>query len=311
MSIEPHVSAMDEANMQFASVFAASPEPIASASLVAQRILARGIAEAPAVERRRPRALTPKRLMPGGILLGPAVLLTAWELASRLGLLSPRLLAAPSKALATGVQLIANGTLIEHFLASAQRAYLGLVIGVAIGVVLALAAGLSRFGEATIDGTVQIKRAIPTLALIPFGILWLGIGDVMKVAIIALSVFIPVYVNVHAALKSIDIRYVELARTLGLTRLEFIRRIVIPGATPGFFIGLRLAVTTCWAALIVLEQINTTDGIGYLINRARDYGQTDVIVVGLAIYGGLGLVSDLAVRLWERKALSYRKVLGR
>jgi sulfonate transport system permease protein len=297
--------------MQFAVLFAASPEPIAAAPLVAQSILARGIAGAVAAPRSRPRALAPKRLLPGGILLGPAVLLTAWELASRLGLLSPRLLAAPSKALVTGAQLIANGTLIEHFLASAQRAYLGLIIGVVIGVVLALAAGLSRLGEATIDGTVQIKRAIPTLALIPFGILWLGIGDVMKVAIISLSVFIPVYVNVHAALKGIDIRYVELARTLGLTRLEFIRRVVIPGAMPGFFIGLRLAVTTCWASLIVLEQINTTDGIGYLINRARDYGQTDVIVVGLAIYGVLGLVSDLAVRLWERKALAYRKVLGR
>ncbi len=172
-------------------------------------------------------------------------------------------------------------------------------------------AGLSRIGEASIDGTVQIKRAIPTLALIPFAILWLGIGDLMKVTIISLSVFIPIYVNVHAALKGIDIRYVELARTLGLTRLEFVRRVVIPGAMPGFFVGLRLAVTTCWASLIVLEQINTTDGIGYLINRARDYGQTDVIVVGLAIYGVLGLVSDLAVRFWERRALSYRKVLGR
>jgi sulfonate transport system permease protein len=256
------------------------------------------------------RRLTPKRLAPGGILFGPAVLLIVWELASRLGLLSPRLLAAPSTAVVTGYELLTNGTLTDHFLASAKRAYLGLAIGVAIGVILALISGLSRIGEASIDGTVQIKRAIPTLALIPFGILWLGIGDPMKVAIISLSVFIPVYVNTHAALRSIDIRYVELARTVGLTRLEFVRRVAIPGALPGFFTGLRLAVTTCWTALIVLEQINTTEGIGYLINRARDYGQTDVIVVGLAIYGILGLFSDQVVRFWERKALSYRKVLG-
>ena len=156
----------------------------------------------------------------------------------------------------------------------------------------------------------RLEVAIPTLALIPLGILWLGIGEVMKVAIIATSVFVPVYINTHAALRGIDIRYVELARTVGLTRAEFLHRVALPGALPGFFTGLRLAVTTCWTALVVLEQINTTEGVGYLMNRARDYGQTDVIVVGLVIYAILGLVSDLAVRLWERKALSYRKVLG-
>lgn len=306
MSIEAGLIAIAESNMQIAAL----PEPIAATALLAQERADAAPIVLPS-NTTQCRRLTPKRLAPGGILFGPLLLLIVWELASRFGLLSPRLLAAPSKAVVTGYALIANGTLTDNFLASAQRAYLGLVIGTVIGVILALIAGLSRIGEASIDGTVQIKRAIPTLALIPFGILWLGIGDLMKVTIISFSVFIPVYVNVHAALKGIDIKYVELARTLGLTRLEFVRRVVIPGAMPGFFVGLRLAVTTCWASLIVLEQINTTDGIGYLINRARDYGQTDVIVVGLAIYGILGLVSDLAVRLWERKALSYRKVLGR
>ena len=305
MSIDRGLIMLSESNVPLMAL----PEPIAAAAALAALAVGAETAPTPTVPQRR--RLTPKQLMPGGILFGPVLLLTAWELASRLGLLSPRLLAAPSKAVVTGFNMIASGTLTENFLASAERAYLGLVIGVALGVALALAAGLSRIGEATIDGTVQIKRAIPTLALIPFGILWLGIGDLMKVTIISLSVFIPVYVNVHAALKGIDIKYVELARTLELTRLEFIRRVAVPGAMPGFFVGLRLAVTTCWASLIVLEQINTTNGVGYLINRARDYGQTDVIVVGLAIYGGLGLASDLAVRFWERKALSYRKVLGR
>jgi sulfonate transport system permease protein len=86
--------------------------------------------------------------------------------------------------------------------------------------------------------------------------------------------------------------------------------VALPGALPGFFTGLRLAVTTCWTALVVLEQINTTEGIGYVMNRARDYGQTDVIVVGLVIYAGLGLLSDVAVRVCQRRALSYRRVIG-
>lgn len=256
------------------------------------------------------RPLTPRRLGPGGQLFGPALVLVIWELASLTGLLSPRLLAAPSTAVATGYRLLVEGVLVQHFLASAERAYLGLAIGVALGLALALIAGLTRLGEATIDGLVQIKRAIPTLALIPLAILWLGIGETMKVALIVTSVLVPVYINTHVALRGIDLRYVELARTVGLSRLEFIRRVALPGALPGFFTGLRLAVTMCWTALVVLEQINTTEGIGYLMNRARDYGQTDVIVVGLVVYAALGLLSDGAVRWWERRVLSYRKVIG-
>ncbi|MBB4015734.1 MULTISPECIES: ABC transporter permease [Chelatococcus] len=264
----------------------------------------------PGAAERTARPLTPRRLGPGGHLFGPVLVLAIWELASLTGLLSPRLLAAPSTAVVTGYDLMIDGVLQQHFLASAERAYLGLAIGVALGLILALIAGLTRLGEATIDGLVQIKRAIPTLALIPLAILWLGIGETMKIALIVTSVLVPVYINTHAALRGIDLRYVELARTVGLSRAQFIRRVALPGALPGFFTGLRLAVTMCWTALVVLEQINTTEGIGYLMNRARDYGQTDVIVVGLVVYAVLGLVSDSAVRWWERRALAYRKVIG-
>jgi len=267
-------------------------------------------AGSPGTQAPRPPQLAPSRLPPGGILFGPIALVIIWELASSIGWLSPKFLAAPSTAILTGIELLSNGTLADHFLASAKRAYLGLGIGVAIGLAMALAAGLSRIGEASLDGLVQIKRAVPTLALIPLAILWLGIGEAMKIALIASSVLVPVYINTHAALRGIDIRHVELARSVGLSRGAFLREVALPGALPGFFTGLRLAVTTCWTALVVLEQINTTEGIGYLMNRAHDYGQTDVIVVGLAIYAILGLGSDFAVRFWERRALSYRKALA-
>ncbi|MDD2545801.1 MAG: ABC transporter permease [Burkholderiaceae bacterium] len=257
-----------------------------------------------------PRGLVPARLPSWALLLGPVTVVLAWQLASTLGWISPKLLAAPSVAVTTGFDMLVNGNLLEHLGASALRAYLGLFCGVLIGVLLALASGLSRWGEGAVDSLVQIKRAVPTLALIPLAILWLGIGETMKVALIATSVMVPVYINTHAALRGIDLRYVELAQTVGLGRREFIRRVALPGALPGFFTGLRLAVTLCWTALVVLEQINTTEGIGYLMNRARDYGQTDIIVVGLAIYALLGLVSDAVVRSAERRALAYRKVIG-
>jgi sulfonate transport system permease protein len=266
--------------------------------------------EASSERRPRPAKLVPARLPAGWRLLGPLLLLGMWELASRVGLLSPETLAAPSTALVTGYEMMADGTLSAHFLASAARAYMGLALGVVVGVVLALLSGLTRTGEALIDGIVQVKRAIPTLALIPLAIIWLGIGEAMKVSLIFTAVLVPIYINTHAALRGIDMGHVELAMTLGLTRGEFIRKVALPAALPGFFVALRLAVALCWTALVVLELINTQTGIGYLMNRARDWGQTDIIVVGIIVYASLGLASDAVVRLIEARVLAYRKTLG-
>ncbi|MCK8779562.1 ABC transporter permease [Rhizobium sp. NTR19] len=259
---------------------------------------------------RQATRLTPEKLPAGVRLLGPAIVLVIWEAASRLGFLSPGTLAAPSTALWSGYEMLMDGSLLPHLAASAGRAYSGLLLGVVAGVVLALLSGLTRTGEALIDGLVQIKRAVPTLALIPLVIIWLGIGEAMKIFLIFTAVLIPVYINTHAALRGIDIGHVELARTLGLSRAEFIRHVALPGALPGFFVSLRLAVALCWTALVVLELINTQTGIGYLMNRARDWGQTEIIVVGIIIYAVLGLVSDALVRLLEQRALSYRRALG-
>lgn len=254
--------------------------------------------------------LVAPRLSQRTLLLGPVLLLLLWEAASRLGILSAQTLTAPTQALLTGYGMLADGSLLPHLLASAARAYSGLFLGVGAGLVLALAAGLTRTGEALIDGLVQIKRAVPTLALIPLVILWLGIGEAMKVFLIFTAVLVPVYINTHAALRGIDMGHVELAQTLGLSRSAFIRKVALPGALPGFFVGLRMAVSLCWTALVVLELINTQTGIGYLMNRARDWGQTDIIVVGILIYALLGLASDALVRGLEARVLSYRRSLG-
>jgi len=271
-----------------------------------------GGASAPDAPRRPKRTvrLTSRRPLGAARLLGPVVVLVVWQVASSTGLLDPRQLAAPSTALRTGAQMFADGELVGHLLASARRAGTALACGVLLGTVLALLSGLSRAGEAAVDGLVQIKRAIPTLALIPLAILWLGIGETMKITLITLSVLVPVYINTHAALRGIDYRYVELAFTVHLSRWQFIRRVALPGALPGFFTGLRLAVTMSWTALVVLEQINATEGIGYVMTKARDYGQTDIIVVGLVIYATMGLLSDGLVRVAERRALSWRTSLG-
>ncbi|WP_435227843.1 ABC transporter permease [Streptomyces sp. Tue6028] len=260
--------------------------------------------------RRRRRSLSPGRSLPASRLIGPAVLLALWAGASAAGRLDPGAIPAPWTVLRTAGHLWTAGTLPTDILTSLERAAYGFAIGLTAGVVLALASGLSRIGEALIDGTVNLNRAIPTLGLIPLFILWLGIGESFKIAIIAIVVYIPIYLNTHAALSGIDSRFVELAEVQGLSRWAFIRQIVVPGALPGFFVGLRLGVTGSWLGLVVLEQINATSGLGYMMFQAQNYGQSDVILVGLLVYGVFGLVSDSTVRLIERRVLSWRRTLS-
>lgn len=260
--------------------------------------------------RRRLRRLGPGRRLPYARLLGPAVLVLIWSTASVTGALDPRVLPAPWTVVQTGVHRWTDGPLAADIGDSLWRATQGFAIGLTVGVVLALLAGLSRIGEALIDGSVQINRAVPTLGVIPLFILWLGIGETFKVAIIAIVVYIPIYLNLYSALSGIDQRFVQLAEVLGLSRLQFIRQIVIPGALPGFFVGLRLGVTGSWLSLVVLEQINSTSGLGYMMFQAQNYGQTDVIVLGLLIYGIFGFVSDSIVRILERRVLSWRRSLN-
>jgi sulfonate transport system permease protein len=130
------------------------------------------------------------------------------------------------------------------------------------------------------------------------------------VTVISLSVFIPIYINTHTALRGIDLKHVELAETLGLSRWAFIRQVVLPGSLPGFFLGLRFGVMGAWLALVVVEQLNATSGIGYMINLARNYAQSDVMVVGLVVYALLGLSSDILVRLAESRVVAWRRTLA-
>lgn len=263
---------------------------------------------APPPEQRRPPLW--RRFNPQRISLGILLLLVGWAAGSALGLIDPRILPSPWATLATGWDLVLDGRLPENLLASLQRAGLGLGIGIVSGLLLALIAGLSRLGESLIDGPVHINRAIPTLAFIPLAIVWLGIGELMKVTLIVLSVLVPIYINTHAALRGLDRRYQELATTVNLSRWDYITKIALPGALPGFFTGLRISVTIAWTALVVVEQINATTGIGFLMNQARLYGQIDIIVVGLAVYAVLGLASDYLVRAAERRALSWRQTVS-
>jgi sulfonate transport system permease protein len=272
-------------------------------------VLERPVRQPSADVRPRIRRLGLRKPVPLAAGSGIVLLLAVWTAGSAAGLIDPRVLSAPWTVVTTGVDLAVDGNLLENLWVSLTRAAQGLVWGVLAGVVLALLSGLSRAGEALLDGPIQVKRAVPNLALLPLLILWFGIGEEMKVITIALGVFIPIYIHTHNGLRSIDKRYVELAETLRLGRRQFVTRVVLPGALPGFLLGLRFAVTGSLLALVVVEQVNGTAGIGYMMELARTYGQTEVIFVGLVVYGVLGYTADYSVRLLQRKALTWRRTL--
>lgn len=241
--------------------------------------------------------------------LSPLLLLLLWEAASRVGVIPTRTLAAPSSVLASLVASVASGELPYHLLVSLGRAAAGLAIGVTAGLVLALIAGLSRTGEAAIDPLVQVKRTIPTLALTPLFIIWFGIGEEPKILLIAFATMFPIYLNLYNGIRGADVRLVEAARTLGLSRGEIVRHVILPAATPSLLVGLRYALGSAVLVLVVAEQINATAGLGAMINHARDFMQTDVIVVCIVVYAALGLAGDGIVRAVERRSLAWRPAL--
>lgn len=239
-------------------------------------------------------------------LAGVVLLFATWELAARAGWLSPQVLAGPSTVLTAGWDLLRDGSLTSAAWASTQRVAWGLGVGVPAGALLAVVAGLSRVGDDLVDANVHMLRFVPIIALQPLLILWLGIGETAKVALIVLGVAFPVYVNTYNAIRSLDPRHLELAAVLGLSRTARLRRIVLPGALAGFLVGLRLATSVAWLLLVFSEQLNARDGLGYLMIRAQTFFQSDVIVVCLVAYAALGLVSDVVVRALERRLLRWQ-----
>lgn len=238
--------------------------------------------------------------------VSPLLLILFWEAASQAGLIPERTLAAPSDVLGTLWGMLLTGELPANLLVSLGRAAFGLLVGVGVGIGLALAAGLSREGEAAVDGPVQMLRTLPALALAPLFIVWFGIGETAKIALIAFATIFPVYLNLYNGIRGVDVRLIDAGRSFGLTRAQIVRDIILPGALPSLLVGLRYAFSVSVLILVVAEQINASAGLGYLINNARDFMRTDIIVVCLIVYAGLGLAADQTVRLIEDRALAWR-----
>ncbi|MEI9938995.1 MAG: ABC transporter permease [Pseudomonadota bacterium] len=237
--------------------------------------------------------------------LAPLGLLFAWEVLGRLELIPSLVLPAPSSVLGTAKGLLASGELQTHLAASLRRAALGFSVGTGLGLGLGLLVGLFPLAHALLDRSLQILRAVPFLAILPLVIVWFGVGEAGKVFLIALGSLFPMYLNTALGVRQVDPKLLEMGRLMGLGRGRSILYAVLPGALPSLLNGLRLALTTSWLALVVAETVGANSGIGFLATNAREFLQTDVMVLVIAIYASIGVASDLAVRLLERWLLAW------
>ena len=237
--------------------------------------------------------------------LVPLFLITLWQVASAQGWLSTRILPAPLEVMQAAWRLARSGELWLHVKVSAGRALAGLAIGGSLGLALGLLTGSVKLLETLLDSTIQMMRNIPALALIPLVILWFGIDETAKLFLIAVSVFFPIYINTFHGIRGVDPGLIEMGRTYGLTRWQLYREVILPGATASILVGLRFSLGLMWVILIVAETISAQAGIGYLTMNAREFLQTDVVLVGILLYALLGKLADILSRGLERYWLRW------
>jgi sulfonate transport system permease protein len=238
-----------------------------------------------------------RRLLPW---LLPLSLLLAWELAARQGWLSSRVLPEPLAVLQAFWNLARSGELWHHVAVSSGRALAGLAIGGGLGLLLGLLTGSLRLAETLLDTSFQMLRNIPALALIPLVIRWFGIDESAKLFLVSVGVFFPIYLNTFHGIRSVDAGLIEMARSYGLSGWQLYRQVILPGALPSILVGLRFSLGLMWVLLIVAETISAQAGIGYLTMNAREFLQTDVVLVGILLYALLGKLADVLAKGLER-----------
>lgn len=240
----------------------------------------------------------------------PLVLVAGWEAAARAGWLSVRVLPAPSDIALAFWTAMRDGTLEHHVAVSTGRALAGLAIGGSLGFLLGLLNGALPLAEDLFDSTLQMLRNIPHLAIIPMVILWFGIDEEAKIFLVAVGVMFPIYFNTFYGIRAVDRGLVEMGRVYGLGPLALYTRVILPGALPSILVGLRYSLGIMWLTLIVAETISAQSGIGYMTMNAREFLQTDIVLLGILIYALLGKLADLASRWLERRSLAWDPHFG-
>lgn len=253
---------------------------------------------------RRVRGIRPARVwrIVGGLVL-PVLILVAWQVVSATGLVPAYRLPPPASVVTAAVELARTGELGSSIAISVQRVVLGFLIGATIGVVAAAAVGLTRVGDVLLSPTLAAVRAIPSLALVPLLLLWMGIGEDSKVTLIAIGAFFPVFTTVSLALRHVDPHLVEMGRTFSLRGWNLFRTVQLPAVIPALMSGLRLAMAQSWLFLVAAELIAASMGLGNLLTLSQQTGRVDRILLTIVLLALLGTLSNALLGLVQRRLL--------
>lgn len=235
----------------------------------------------------------------------PLLIIFLWQFSSSIGWIPTKILPAPLDVVKAAFRLTANGELFRNIRISTERAITGFLIGGSIGFILGLINGTSPIAEKILDSSIQMLRNIPNLALIPLVILWFGIGNSARLFLVSLGVMFPIYLNTFYGIKSVDPGLIEMGKVYGLNTVALFWRIVLPGAMPSILIGVRYSLGIMWLTLIVAETIAADSGIGYMAMNAREFLQTDVVVLSILLYALLGKGADVVARALENYWLQW------
>jgi sulfonate transport system permease protein len=225
----------------------------------------------------------------------PAIVLIAWELAARTGVLRANLLPAPSAVFASVVELHRQGVLVAHIAATCLRVLAGFALGALAGTVLGVVTGRSRLAHALLDPTLQAIRSIPSLAWVPLFLLWLGIQESSKVALIAVGVFFPVYLNLMSGIQAIDRRLLEVAEMFQYRGAQLARHVLLPAALPAYLTGLRSGLGLGWMFVVAAELMGASRGLGYLMIDGQTTSRPELIMAAILLFALLGKLTDLAL----------------
>ncbi|HTV17858.1 MAG TPA: ABC transporter permease [Polyangiaceae bacterium] len=230
----------------------------------------------------------------------PLLVLGVWELLSRAGVLPPHWFPAPTRLAQTIVELGARGELVRHVGATLLRIALGFSSGVALGTTLGVATGRSPRLRAWLDPSLQALRSIPSLAWVPLFLLWLGIGETSKIALIALGVFFPVYLNLTAGLDAIDRHLLQVAELYSYRRVRLARHVLLPAALPAYITGLRSGLGLGWMFVVAAELMGASRGLGYLLVDGQTTSRPELVMAAIACFALLGKLTDIPLAAWSR-----------
>ena len=239
-------------------------------------------------------------------LLLPLGFVLVWQLVGELGPGLAQTLPPPSRVLAAGWRVLASGDLLAHIGASLVRVLGGFAMAALVAIPLGVGIALWEWVEDAADPVVEFLRPIPPIAWIPLGILWFGIGDAQNMFIIFLGAFFPIVLNTIAGVRSVDRTLVWGALTLGGTRRQILREIVLPGSLPFVLAGLRIGLGVGWMALVAAELVAASSGLGFLIEDSRNLLFTERVLLGMVLIGMLGSLMDRGMRVLQRKATPWR-----